>query len=136
MRKPTNTWPGATGRNLKYSLLKHVTVSQGAHFDLVLELQPGRRLWTLKSLSNPFKSDSSELAVYGFIRRRYLHFSGDVGRGRGVVEQVFQGGTYVATSVKDGTLLEFILPNGKKHALMLNSGNKLSLQASPAKRLK
>ena len=84
-------WPGVWDKALRFALLFHSKCPQGDHFDLVLELKRGQRLWTLKMSTNPLATDSPKLTIHGFIRRRYLTFQGDIGRGRGMVQQIASG---------------------------------------------
>jgi len=104
--KECSAWPGEYNKALRFALLFHSHCSQGDHFDLVLELKRGRKLWTLKQSVNPFITSSTTLSIHGFIRRRYLSFEGDIGRKRGVVRQVLFG-TYTAAMLHSKTILTF-----------------------------
>jgi hypothetical protein len=103
--KPLRGWPGQRGKALRFVLLQHFPETRAPHFDLLLELHPRRKLWDLETPDNPtMKHTGITWKTHGLHRRRYLHFEGDVGQGRGVVKLI-ESGRYIVW--RNGSVLRF-----------------------------
>jgi len=91
------SWPGLRGRALRYVLLRHTLTPQNSHYDLMLELRPGRgssarTLWGLQRPDLPQRrSGKVRWKTHGMHGRRYLTLEGYIGNGRGAVERVDRG---------------------------------------------
>lgn len=98
-------WPGLQGKELQFVILRHTESNQEYHYDLLFELRPGtaadeKTLWGFKRRRLPKKSAHSiRWHTHGKRRRRYLTFEGDIGKQRGVVQQVDHG-LYTVRKVK------------------------------------
>lgn len=80
---------GHTTNNLRYVVLHHTGHGE-AHFDLMLETEPERALWTFRAPDWPIRS-RVELAPLPDHRRAYLEYEGPVSGGRGQVRRVEAG---------------------------------------------
>jgi hypothetical protein len=93
---------------LRYVLFWHTPPDRSPHFDLMLETHPRRKLLKFEtpSLRLPLKTPL-KLSFTGTVRRRYLAFEGDIGKGRGSVKRVAQG-TYSLTQHKNYASLTIV----------------------------
>ena len=91
------SWAGLRGKTLRYVLLRHSLAAPNVHYDLMLELRPGRSssartLWGLQRADLPQRGRRRlEWKTHGMHRRRYLTFEGNLGRDRGSVERLDSG---------------------------------------------
>lgn len=106
--RPLRAWPGQRGRRLRFVLLHHFPAARAPHFDLMLELDPDRKLWDLETPEDPTMQQRTGIRweAHGRHRRRYLHFEGDIGQGRGVVKRI-EWGRYIIR--KNGGALQIRL---------------------------
>lgn len=96
-------WPGIRRRQLRFVLLHHLATGRDPHFDLLLELRPGRKLWDLETKKDPRAAYTPIIwRRHGLHRRRYLNYEGDLGNGRGIVKRL-DCGTY-SVRAKRGVL--------------------------------
>ena len=90
--EPLCYWPGLRGRWLPWVLLQHRTGPSNSHYDLMLDVRPGEKLWDLETASLPLLTAKPiRWTTHGFHRRRYLWYEGDLGNKRGRVKRVWTG---------------------------------------------
>lgn len=91
-RMRLKTWPGIRGRPLPFVLLQHTVNDDESHYDLMLVLRPGRKLWDFERPRPPRRSQAViQWRTHGLHRRRYLDYEGDIGNGRGSVMRADTG---------------------------------------------
>lgn len=93
------SWPGQRGQSMKFVLLRHLPNTRAPHFDLLLELRSGQRLWALETSQDPRVLRSTiKWKTHGLHHRRYLWFEGDIGAGRGIIKQI-ESGNYIVRQI-------------------------------------
>lgn len=123
------SWPGLRGKSLRYVLLRHSLEARDFHYDLMLELRPGRgssarTLWGLQRPDFPkLAARRLEWRTHRMHRRRYLTFEGDLGKNRGSVERIDRG-QYCVAQVGGRLTLEIVgkLLSGRFKLLRLEYG--------------
>ena len=80
---------------LRYVVLRHEGGVGPAHFDVMIEREPGGKLRTWRAGSWPI-GNGDNLEVIGDHRREYLEFEGEISGGRGFVKRVAEGVCEVA----------------------------------------
>jgi len=136
------SWPGLRGKTLRYVLLRHSLDTGDFHYDLMLELRPGRgssarTLWGLERADLPKRGASRlEWRTHRMHRRRYLTFEGDLGKNRGSVERIDRG-QYCVAQVGGCLILEILgkLLSGRFTLLRSGYGRHVWIRAEYSRRL-
>lgn len=137
------SWPGIRGKTLRYSLLRHAVDARNFHYDLMLELRPGRgssarTLWGLQRTDLPrHGAHRLEWRTHSIHRRRYLTFEGDLGKNRGSVERIDKG-QYCVAEVGGRLTVEIAgkLLSGRFALFRLGYGRHVWIRAESPRRLR